>query len=53
METAYTGTCAELATAAKGWNDLMKTDLANLNGELGKAGLSPLAAVPVPIPVCK
>jgi hypothetical protein len=53
METAYTGTCAELATSAKGWNDLMKTDLANLNGELGKAGLSPLAAVPVPIPVCK
>ena len=53
METAYQGTCAELATAAKQWNDLMKADLANLNGELAKQNLSPLAAAPVPIPACK
>jgi photosystem II stability/assembly factor-like uncharacterized protein len=53
METAYQGSCAELATAAKQWNELMKTDLANLNGELAKQGLSPLAAAPVPIPVCR
>jgi hypothetical protein len=53
METAYQGSCADLATAAKQWNDLMKTDLANLNGELAKQGLSPLAAATVPVPVCK
>jgi hypothetical protein len=37
-ETAYEGSCGELATAAKGWNELMKTDLANLNEELVKQG---------------
>jgi hypothetical protein len=53
METAYTGSCGELATAARQWNDLMKTDLANLNGELTKAGLSPLAAATAAVPECK
>jgi photosystem II stability/assembly factor-like uncharacterized protein len=53
METAYQGYCAELATAAKSWNELMKTDLANLNGELAKQGLGPLSAAPVPVPACK
>ena len=31
----------------------MKTDLANLNGELVKAGLGPVGAVSVAVPVCK
>jgi hypothetical protein len=53
METAYDGSCADLATAAKQWNELMKTDLTNLNGELAKQGLSPLAAMPVAVPACR
>jgi len=44
--------CAELAPAAKQWNELMKTDLANLNGELVKQGLSAPAGVPVDVPDC-
>jgi hypothetical protein len=42
-----------MATAAKNWNELMKADLANLNGELAKLGLSPVAAAPVAVPACK
>jgi hypothetical protein len=53
MQSAYEGYCAELTTAAKNWNELMKTDLANLNGVLAKQGLQPLTAAPVPAPVCK
>ena len=53
MDTAWQGACADLATAAKQWNELMKTDLANLNGELAKRGLSALDGVPVAVPVCK
>ncbi len=53
MQTAYEGYCAELTTAAKSWNDLMKTDLDNLNGELVKQGLRPLTGAPVPVPTCK
>jgi photosystem II stability/assembly factor-like uncharacterized protein len=53
MQTAYEGYCGELSSLAKSWNELMKTDLANLNGELAKQGLSPLAAAPVAVPECK
>jgi photosystem II stability/assembly factor-like uncharacterized protein len=53
MQTAYEGDCSELAAAVKSWNDLMKTDLANLNGELAKQGLSALASQPLPVPACK
>ncbi len=53
MDTAYKGACADLVTAATQWNELMKTDLANLNGELVKQGLSPVSGVPVPVPVCR
>jgi hypothetical protein len=53
METAFESYCGELTTAAKSWNDLMKTDLANLNGELAKQGLTPITAAPVPTPACK
>jgi len=53
MQTAYEGYCAEMATLAKSWNELMKTDLANLNGELAKQGLSSVAAAPVAVPECK
>jgi len=31
----------------------MKTDLANLNGELAKRGLDALEGVAVAVPVCK
>jgi photosystem II stability/assembly factor-like uncharacterized protein len=53
MQTAYEGYCKDLATAAQSWNELMKTDLANLNGELAKQGLSPVAAVTLTGPACK
>ncbi len=53
METAFEGYCKELATAAESWNQLMKTDLANLNGELEKHKVAALAAEPLPVPQCK
>ena len=53
MNAAYDSLCKELATASQNWNDLMKTDLANLNGELARQGVSPLAPAPLPAPSCK
>jgi hypothetical protein len=53
MQTAYEGYCKELVTVAQSWNELMKTDLANLNGELAKQKLSPLAAAAVTEPACQ
>jgi hypothetical protein len=53
MQTAYETSCHELATAVQSWNELMKTDLANLNGELAKQALSPLGAVTLTVPACK
>ena len=53
MTMGYDSLCKELATAAQSWNDLMKTDLANLNGELSKQGVSPLAAVNLAGPACR
>ncbi len=53
MQTAYEGYCRELASAAQGWNELMKTDLANLNGELARQGLGAIAAAPVAVPACQ
>ena len=50
MNTAYEGYCHDLATAVQRWNELMKTDLANLNGELAKQNLSPVAATPLTAP---
>jgi photosystem II stability/assembly factor-like uncharacterized protein len=52
MNTAYDGYCHQLASAAQSWNELMKTDLANLNGELAKQNLSPVAGVTVTAPAC-
>jgi hypothetical protein len=52
MDTAVKSSCADLATAAKQWNELMKTDLASLNGELVKQGLSAVTEVQVEVPVC-
>ncbi len=53
MQSAYEGYCGELAAAVKSWNDLMKTDLANLNGDLAKQGLSSVGAAALPVPACK
>jgi len=53
MQAAYEGYCRDLATAAQGWNELMKTDLANLNGELAKQNLGAVPAAPLPVPSCK
>jgi hypothetical protein len=53
MQTAYESYCKDLATAAQSWNELMKTDLSNLNGELAKQNIAPVAAVPLPVPACK
>ncbi|HEX3878137.1 MAG TPA: hypothetical protein VHW24_14195, partial [Bryobacteraceae bacterium] len=53
MQTAFEGDCAELAQAVAGWNQLMKTDLSNLNGQLAKYNLSPLSGQPLTEPACK
>jgi hypothetical protein len=53
MQTAYEEHCKELTSAVTSWNEMMKTDLANLNGELAKAGLSPVGAATLPMPACK
>jgi hypothetical protein len=53
MEAAYEGYCKDLATAAKNWNELMTTDLANLNGELEKHKVGAVTATPVAVPECK
>jgi len=53
MQTAYEGYCRDLATAAQSWNELMKTDLANLNGELAKQNLSAVPPAPLPVPTCR
>jgi hypothetical protein len=52
MQTAYEGYCRELATAAQSWNDLMKTDLVNLNGELAKQNLAAVPPAPLAVPSC-
>jgi hypothetical protein len=41
MQAAYEGYCRDWFTAVQRWNELMKTDLANLNGELAKQNLGP------------
>ena len=53
MQTAYEEHCKELATAVTSWNALMKTDLSNVNGELAKAGLSPVSAALLAVPACQ
>ncbi len=53
MQTAYQAYCRDLATAAQTWNELMKTDLANLNGELEKQKVGSLSPAPLPVPSCK
>jgi hypothetical protein len=53
MDTAYDGYCKDLATAAQGWNDLLKTDLPAVNAELTKQNLPQLSASPLPLPACK
>jgi len=53
MQTAFDTYCKDLATAAESWNQLMKTDLANLNGELEKQKVGTIAAAPVAVPQCQ
>ena len=53
MQTAYEGYCREMATAAQSWNELMKTDLANLNGELVKQNVGAVPPAALPVPACK
>ncbi len=53
MQSAYEGYCRDLTTAAQSWNDLMKTDLANLNGELEKQKVGAVSPAPLPVPSCK
>jgi hypothetical protein len=52
MQTAYEGYCKELVTVAQSWNELMKADLASVNGELAKQKLGPLPAAAVTLPAC-
>jgi hypothetical protein len=53
MQSAYQSYCHDLASAAQSWNQLLKTDLANLNGEIAQQKLAPLSAEPLPVPACK
>ncbi len=53
MTTAYEGYCKELASAAQSWNELMKTDLADLNGALSKQDVGAVAGVTLEGPSCK
>jgi hypothetical protein len=53
METAYEGYCKDLVTAVESWNQLMKTDLQNLNGELEKHKVGAISAAPLAVPECK
>ena len=53
MAMGYDSLCKELATAAQNWNDLMKTDLSNLNGELSKQSVGTLASATLTLPACK
>jgi len=52
MQSAYDTYCRDLATAAQGWNELMKTQLANLNGELAKQKVSAVPGAVLPVPPC-
>lgn len=53
MTTAFEGYCKELASAVLSWNELMKTDLANLNGALAKHDVGAVAGVTLAGPTCK
>ena len=53
MQTAYEGSCQDLTSAVQTFNELVKTDLPNVNAELTKLSLSPLAAMPLAVPACK
>ncbi len=47
METAYGDYCRDLTTVANNWNELLKSDLANVNDQLAKQRLAALPAIPV------
>ncbi|HTS78320.1 MAG TPA: hypothetical protein VMG40_19080 [Bryobacteraceae bacterium] len=53
MQSAYEGYCRDLVTAVESWNQLMKADLANLNGELARQKVAALQAAPLTAPSCK
>jgi len=53
MQTAFESYCGELTSAVQSWNELMKGDLTNLNGELAKQNMGAVAATPLPVPACK
>jgi hypothetical protein len=40
------------AGTEQSWNELIKTDLAALNGELAKQNMGAVSAAPLPIPSC-
>ncbi|SPF53520.1 hypothetical protein SBA4_5670016 [Candidatus Sulfopaludibacter sp. SbA4] len=53
MQTAYEDYCKDLATTVAGWNELIKTDLPGVNGELAKQRLAPLPGTVLAAPACK
>ena len=53
MQTAYEEYCRDLTTAVQNWNELIKGDLAGLNGELAKQNVGPLPASVLAVPSCK
>lgn len=53
MQTAYERYCRDLTTAVQGWNELMKADLSNLNGELAKQSVGAVPSSTLPVPSCK
>ncbi len=53
MQTAYESYCKDLVSAVTSWNQLMKADLANLNGELEKHKVGAISSATLPAPECK
>ncbi len=53
MQSAYEEYCRDLASAAQGWNTLIRNELPGVNGELEKQRVGAVAATPMQVPSCK
>jgi len=53
MQTAHGTCCQDPAAAAESWNELMKTQLANRNGDLQKSRIGAVGAVNLPVQACQ
>jgi hypothetical protein len=53
MRSAYEGYCKEFSAAVETWNELIKTDLPSVNGDLAVRNQAALSAQPLTVPNCK